>query len=86
MGTIQDRIAACLDGSLPYDALSEFEQSAIRIHVYFRASALLDLPKDKRKQAGEQLPPDIRDLVRDECKRLLEHRRLFQNSISRQTP
>jgi len=76
MGTIQDRIAACLAGEIPYDALGEFERSAIRIHIYFRASALLDLPRDKMKQAGEQLPPDVRNLVREECKRLLKHRAL----------
>jgi len=76
MAKIQERLEACLAGKLPYSELGRFEQSAIRIHVYFRASALLDLPKDKRKQAGEQLPPDIRDLVREECKRLLKHRDL----------
>lgn len=76
MGKAQEQISACLAGTLPYSELGRFEKSAIRIHIYFRASALLDLPKDKRKKAGEQLPPDIRDLVRDECKRLLKHRAL----------
>ena len=76
MGKAQERIAACLAGGLAYKELSEAEQSAIRIHIYFRASALLDLPREKMKQAGEQLPPDIRALVREECKRLLKHRAL----------
>ena len=76
MGKAQERIAECLAGTLPHSELSEAEQSAIRIHVYFRASAILDLPHDKMKQAGKQLPPDIRDLVREECKRLLKHRAL----------
>jgi hypothetical protein len=76
MGKAQERIGACLAGTLAYSELSEAEKSAIRIHIYFRASAMLDLPRDKMKQAGEQLPPDIRDLVREECKRLLKHRAL----------
>ncbi len=82
MAKAQEQLEACLRGELPYNQLSEALQSAITIHVYFRASALLDLPVDKRKQAGEQLPEDIRNLVRDECKRLLKLRRLFQIDIS----
>ena len=76
MAKAQEQLEACLRGELPYAELSEALKSAIRIHIYYRASALLDLPKEKRKQAGEQLPPDIRDLVREECKRLLNHRRI----------
>lgn len=71
----QERLEACLRGDLPYEGLSDALKSAIRIHVYFRASALLDLPVDRRKEAGEQLPEDMRNLVRDECKRLLKHRK-----------
>ena len=74
MAKAQEQLEACLRGELPYADLSDALKSAIRIHVYFRASALLDLPKEKRKQAGEQLPPDIRDLVREECKRLIRYR------------
>lgn len=75
MAKAQERLEACLDGRVRYDSLSDALKSAIRIHVYFRASALLDLPVDRRKEAGEQLPEDIRNLVRDECKRLLKHRK-----------
>ena len=74
MAKTQERLEACLRGDLPYDDLSDALKSAIRIHVYFRASALLDLPVAKRKEAGGQLPEDMRNLVRDECKRLLKHR------------
>ena len=74
MAQIQERLERCLAGKLPYSELGRFEKSAMQIHVYFRASAMLDLPVNQRKKAGEQLPPDIRDLVREECKRLLKHR------------
>lgn len=75
MAKIQERLEACLAGNLSYSELGKFERSALQIHIYFRASALLDLPKDKRKQTGGQLPPDIRDLVRAECKRLVRLRK-----------
>ena len=74
MAKAQERLGSCLRGDLPYSHLSEALKSAIRIHVYFRASALLDLPVANRKEAADQLPEDIRNLVRDECKRLLKHR------------
>ena len=74
MAKAQEQLEACLSGRLPYNELSEALKSAIRIHVYFRASAMLDLPVAKRKEAGEQLPEDIRDLVREECKRILRYR------------
>jgi len=76
VGKTQKRLKQCLAGNLNYSDLERFERSAISIHIYFRARAMLDLPRDKMKQAGEQLPPDIRDLVREECKRLLKHRAL----------
>ena len=82
MGEIQERLERCLSGKLPYSELGRFEQSAISIHVYFRAREILELPPDLRKEAAMQLPEDIRDLVREECKRLLTHRRLEQSNIS----
>ena len=82
MAKAQEQLEACLRGDMAYAELSEALKSAIRIHVYLRASAMLDLPVSERKEAGEQLPPDIRDLVRDECKRLLKHSLLDQNNIS----
>lgn len=78
MAKAQEQLEACLGGELPYADLSDALKSAIRIHVYFRASALLDLPIAQRKAAGKQLPEDIRNLVRDECKRLLKHRKTEQ--------
>lgn len=71
----QERLEACLRGDLPYNELSPALKSAIRIHIYFRASAMLDLPPHARKEAASQLPEDIKALVRDECKRLSKYRR-----------
>lgn len=74
MAKAQEQLEACLRGDLPYSQLSKALQSSIRIHVYFKASAILDLPTPERSKAGAELPEDIRNLVRDECKRLLKHR------------
>ena len=75
---------AVLDGQTSYKDAPEYVQSALSIYVYFRASALLDMPPQKRRREADKYAPEIRDLVRQECKRLLEYRRLGQNDISRQ--
>lgn len=74
MARAQDDIVSVLHGRQPYSSLSEALQSAIRIHIHLRAKALLELPVERRAEAGAQLPKDIRDLVREECKRLLKLR------------
>lgn len=70
----EERLKDALLGSLPISELLPFERSALRIHIYFRASEILDMSQAGRKRAGESLPDDIRDLVREECKRLLQYR------------
>lgn len=67
-------IVEVLHGRQPYASLSEACQSALRIHVYLRAKALLELPRERRADAAAQLPEDVRELVREECKRLLKLR------------
>lgn len=67
-------IVEALHGKQPYSSLSEACQSALRIHIYLRAKAILELPREHRAEAAFQLPEDIRDLVREECKRLLKLR------------
>lgn len=70
----QQKISDFIAGGLDYNELSPALKSAVRIHIYFRASALLDLSASERKKAAEQLPEQVRDLVREECKRLLKYR------------
>lgn len=74
--TAQQQIEAVLKGAASYNDLSPALKSAISIHVYFLASAILDLPPPERAKAGAELPEDIRALVREECKRLLKHRQV----------
>lgn len=74
MQSAQQQIEAVLSGTASYYDLPDALKSAIRIHVYFRAYAILDLTPPERAKAGAELPEDIRNLVRDECKRLLKHR------------
>lgn len=76
MAKAQEQLEACLRGELAHSQLSKALKSAIRIHIYFRASAILDLPPGGRAMAGAELPEDIRNLVRDECKRLLKDRNI----------
>lgn len=85
MQTLTNRLKPLLSGAVSLDELDDHTRQALAIYVHFRASALLDLPKDQMKAEVEKLPECVKGLVRAECKRLLEHRRLFQNSISRQT-
>lgn len=75
MAKAQEQLEACLRGELAYSQLSKALKSAIRIHIYFLASAILGLPPTERAKSGSELPEDIRNLVRDECKRLLKHRK-----------
>lgn len=70
----QDQIIDVLHGEQPYADLSGALKSAIRIHVHLKAVQILDLPKSRRAAAGMAVPEDIRDLVREECKRLLKLR------------
>lgn len=74
MAKAQEQLEDCLRGDLPYESLSDALKSAIQIHVYFKASAILDLPPPERARAGAELPEDMCNLVRDECKRLLKQR------------
>ena len=75
MAKIQERLKDALSGKLPIAELLPFERSALRIHIYFRASEILDMSQANRKKAGDSLPPEIRDLVRAECLRLIECRK-----------
>lgn len=72
MARTEERLKQCLDGELPPEDLQPFERSALQIHIYFKARAIMDLPSSERKAAGMAVPENIRGLVRDECKRLLE--------------
>lgn len=72
----QELMRSVLDGTFSYADAPDHIKSALRIYVYFRAAALLDLPPAKRKYEAAKYAPEIRDLVREECKRLLEYRRL----------
>lgn len=74
MTKTQQRLSECLSGSLPVEDLQPFERSALQIHIYFRSRAIMDLPPSERKAAGMAVPENIRALVRNECKRLLELR------------
>jgi hypothetical protein len=82
----EERLKDALNGRLRVSELCDFEYSALRIHIYSRASAILDLPKPERKKAGESLPADIRDLVRAECQRIIQYRKQKAAPKSRYPP
>lgn len=54
--------------------LDDHTREALDIYVFFRASSLCDLPPDRIKAAIDAMPEAVRDMVREECKRLLKHR------------
>jgi len=75
MASPNQNIASALAGTLPLSSLSPAERSAIRLPIYLRATAMLELPRSEMVQAAESLPVQIRDMVREECKRLMLIRR-----------
>ena len=74
--SLTERLKPLLSGAISLDDLDHHTRQALAIYVHFRASALLDLPKDQMKAEGEKLPECVKGLVRDECKRLLKTRSL----------
>jgi len=75
MQSAQQQLEAVLSGAAPYDSLSDALKSAIRIHIYFKASEILELPTNATmSRALDDLPPTIRELVRVECRRLWNKR------------
>lgn len=76
MKTLKQRIQPVLDGRLSVSELDAHTREALDIFIFFRASALLGLPKDQMKAEGEKLPECVKGLARAECKRLLKQRYL----------
>jgi len=76
MQSLAKRIQPLLTGAVTLSELDNHTRQALAIYVHFKASALLDLPKNQMKAEGEKLPECVKGLVREECKRLLKHRAL----------
>lgn len=71
-----ERIMRFLDGSMKLSELTDAERSALRLPIYQAAVRLLEMPRWRVKEAAELLPEEVRDLVREEYKRLYMMRRL----------
>lgn len=70
MTTIKDVTA----GTAHPDDLEPWQRAGLSMQVYRDACRILDLPGSQRKAAGEALPEAYRDLVREECQRLISYR------------
>lgn len=67
----QQQLEAVLSGAASYEDLSPALKSAISIHIYFRAAAIIDMTSHARqREAIDAEPESIRELVRKECRRL----------------
>ena len=74
--SLSERLRPLLTGAVTLSELDNHTRQALAIYIHFKASALIDLPKDQMKAEGEKLPECVKGLVREECKRLLKHRAL----------
>ena len=57
-------------GKMDYQALTDAEQSAIRLPIYHIAVEILSLPKHRRGSAIDLHPATIQDLLKSEIIRL----------------
>ena len=71
-----ERISRFMDGSMKLSELTDAERSALRLPIYQAAVRLLEMPRSRVKASAESLPEEVRDLVREEYKRLYRVRRL----------
>ena len=70
-----ERIASALEGKIPLEQLSEAELSAIRFPIYQQACQVLRATKEKQVAYFNQLAPDVRDMLKKECRRIYDLRR-----------
>lgn len=70
-----DELQAALSGQIRVSDLSEGVRSWLRLPVYRIACRLLAMTKDDMIKAADKLPVDIKQLAREECRRLLVLRR-----------
>jgi hypothetical protein len=70
-----DELTAALTGQLPVSELSDGVLNRLKLPVYFIACSLLLMTRNDMIKAAEELPDDIKQLAREECRRLLEIRR-----------
>ena len=66
-----------LSGALSVSEISDASKSALRLPVYNIAVSVLRLRTNERKRERiESFPPDIQELVRKECRRLYDARKM----------
>ena len=65
-----EKISGVLTGKMDYQDLSEAEQSAIRLPIYYIAVEILSLPRQRRASAIDQQPATIQGLLKAEIIRL----------------
>ena len=75
MQSLTNRIKPLLQGAVSFAQLPQHTQEAARIFIHFRASAIVDSGNpEKIKAEIEAMPEPVRELVRQECRRLYKER------------
>lgn len=67
-------INAVLDGTLPIPQAPPAVQSCVRLPIYHKAVEILDMPRDKRKDAISQAPAILQPYLEAEIIRVWELR------------
>ena len=70
MGQIADLIRRVLDGEEPPEALGKYWAHDMTMPIYERSCHILSMPKDTRRSAINDNPPEIAKLLAAEVKRL----------------
>lgn len=68
-------ISDVITGKASVVDLHPWQRAGLSMAVYRLSCEILAMPISERKKAGGSLPAEVRDLVRDECRRLAEYRR-----------
>lgn len=75
MQSLSKQLQPLLSGAVSFDQLPEHVQEATKIFIYFRASAIVDSGDPEQiKREIESIPDTVRDLVRNECRRIYKRR------------
>lgn len=70
MGQIAELIRSVLDGKEPPEALGKYWAHDLAMPIYERSCQILSMPKDRRRAAINDNPPEIAKLIAVEVRRL----------------
>lgn len=75
MQSLSKQLQPLLSGAVSFDQLPQHTQEAAKVFIHFRSSAIVDSGNPEQIKAEiEAMPEPVRELVRQECRRLYRAR------------